>query len=81
MTKFFLIAAGAVLIIAGGPVVAREPGTIAAPAEQPGTTRARQPRQRYCVVDTITGSRIPYRTCRTHAEWLKAGFDPLHPDK
>jgi hypothetical protein len=47
------------------------PGT-SAPKDQTGT-------RRYCVVDTITGSRVPVKQCRTRADWLKEGFDPLDP--
>jgi len=35
------------------------------------------PERRYCVVDTITGSRLPHKTCKTRKEWLDQGFDPL----
>jgi hypothetical protein len=33
--------------------------------------------RRYCVVDQITGSRLPHKTCKTRKEWLVQGFDPL----
>lgn len=35
--------------------------------------------KRYCVKGAITGSRIAHKDCRTRAEWLKEGFDPLDP--
>ena len=35
------------------------------------------PKTRYCVVDTLTGSRIPTKQCRTRDDWLKRGFDPI----
>lgn len=60
----------------------------ASPDPQPRTVPAAVPTQalaptiktdvrHYCVVDTITGSRIPMRVCRSRAEWLYLGFDPL----
>lgn len=35
--------------------------------------------KRYCVEGTVTGSRLARKDCRTRAEWLKEGFDPLDP--
>ena len=32
---------------------------------------------RYCIVEAITGSVIPRRTCKTREAWLREGFDPL----
>jgi len=32
--------------------------------------------RRYCVVEQITGSRMPHKTCKTRKEWLAEGFDP-----
>jgi hypothetical protein len=29
------------------------------------------------VVETLTGSHIPTKQCRTRDEWLKRGFDPI----
>ena len=51
--------------------------TAAAPTEQAGPAGGKAAAQRYCVQSTLTGSRIPRRECRTRAEWLRDGFDPL----
>lgn len=32
---------------------------------------------RVCLVDRVTGSRIPQRTCKRLAEWRAAGLDPF----
>ncbi|MEG3125709.1 hypothetical protein [Sphingomonas sp. GB1N7] len=32
---------------------------------------------RYCIKETITGSRLPTRVCNTREDWLAQGFDPL----
>lgn len=62
-----------------------EPNTVPSSAATPGTvtlnsvavpTTNGQPAAvpskatRYCVVGTITGSRIPLKTCRTADEWI-----------
>ena len=32
---------------------------------------------RYCVTDTVTGSRIARKSCQTREQWIVQGFDPL----
>ena len=49
------------------------------PSEGSATAAPRKP-VRYCVEYTPTGTRIPRRDCRTRAEWLDYGFDPLAKD-
>ena len=61
----------AAVVIPGASANTTTPGT-SAPKEQNGA-------RRYCIVDTVTGSRIPVKECRTRADWLKQGFDPLDP--
>lgn len=55
-----------------------KPGTPA-----PTAVKAPQDNQvkdtRYCVESSTTGSRIRRQDCRTRAEWLRDGFDPLDP--
>jgi hypothetical protein len=60
-------------VAAPAPMATPSPATLS-PATPP---RAK----RYCVKETITGSRIPVKTCFTRDEWLAQGFDPLNPDK
>lgn len=71
MSMFVLAAA----LLAAAPA----PAPIAPAAEQsvrasidPSTDR-----RRVCVVDTVTGSRLPHRYCQTRAEWVAQGTDPL----
>lgn len=33
----------------------------------------------YCIEDTLTGTRIPRRVCKTATEWRAEGVDPLNP--
>jgi len=35
--------------------------------------------KRYCVQGDLTGSRLARKECKTRAEWLNDGFDPLDP--
>ncbi|WEK43579.1 MAG: hypothetical protein P0Y64_01735 [Candidatus Sphingomonas colombiensis] len=46
-----------------------------APIAAPSTTPS--PAQRICVVDTLTGSRIPTKVCHTRADWARLGIDPF----
>lgn len=55
-----------------------KPGT-PSPAAQAGSEAKPVKDKRYCVQEMITGSRMPRKDCRTRAEWLKEGFDPLDP--
>jgi hypothetical protein len=71
----------AVVIAAGLATTAQaetRPGTPA-----PTASTASQGKQvkdtRYCVESVVTGSRIRRQDCRTRAEWLREGFDPLDP--
>lgn len=49
-----------------------------APAPEPTAKVVKQAKeQKYCVVGTPTGTRIPRKDCRTRAEWMDEGFDPL----
>jgi hypothetical protein len=85
MTKLFLIAASTVLTVSAPAFAARDANpavnseTAAATSAAPKSEA--QPKTRYCVKDTTTGSRIVQKICKTRAEWLDEGFDPLNPGK
>ncbi|WP_447728843.1 hypothetical protein [Sphingomonas koreensis] len=55
-----------------------KPGT-PAPASEAASDAKPVRDKRYCVQGDITGSRLAQKDCRTRAEWLKEGFDPLDP--
>ena len=77
MIKALLPMTAVAAILLGTPALAAdrpEPTASAAPAP---VTAAPQQNVRYCDVGEITGSRIPRRVCKTRAEWLKHGVDPL----
>ncbi len=70
----FLIAAQAAVLMSSTPqdVV---PAANATPAPQ-----SQQAERRYCVVGTVTGSRIPQKICKTRKQWMSDDqFDPLNP--
>jgi hypothetical protein len=80
MTNFLLLATS-VLSIANAPIAAAEVRPAAPLASQGTEAAARAPSQaapRYCIIDQITGSRIPHKTCKTRAAWMSDdNFDPL----
>lgn len=55
-----------------------KPG-VPAPAAQISPDAKPVKDKRYCVQGTITGSRLARKECKTRAEWLDEGFDPLDP--
>lgn len=68
----------AVLAIAGALMldVPAKPEPTPSPTPAPAAVAASKP-VRYCYEGTPTGTRIARRDCRTRAEWLDRGFDPL----
>ncbi|WP_294303435.1 hypothetical protein [uncultured Sphingomonas sp.] len=58
-----------------GPVDALAAASATA-VTSPQPTKAQKPTL-YCLVDTVTGSRIPRKSCKTRVEWMAQGFDPL----
>ena len=82
MTKLFVLTTAVLLSVAASPVVASDTRPTAAPtteAPQVAQDGARVPnaKTKYCIVDLVTGSRIPVKTCKTREAWLEQGFDPL----
>ena len=73
-----LITAAALLAAPAVTQAPAEPLNVTAPTPAGGpaaTPRARE--TRYCVKGEVTGSRLRHKQCRTRAEWLRDGFDPL----
>lgn len=61
---------------AAGP----SPAGDAAPAANATPAAERSPQTKYCIVDTVTGSRIAKKVCKTRDAWMREdGFDPLSP--
>lgn len=57
----------------------RQPSADATPTARATPTEAR-PAKRYCVVYSVTESRIPRKVCKTRDEWMHDDdFDPLNP--
>lgn len=70
-----MIAAAVLVAGATAPAYAADPTTDAA---KPATAAKAEKAKRYCVADTLTGSRMAKKVCRTRAEWIAHnGFDPV----
>lgn len=84
MSKILLSCLTVATLAFAAPALAAGPETTAANvASADGAAVANSPQvapnvdRRYCVVERITGSRMPHKTCKTRKEWLAEGFDPL----
>ena len=69
------------LILAAAAAAISPAPTLDAPVApaSTGPAQAADRPQRYCVIDSITGSMISRRICQTREQWLAQGFDPLAP--
>lgn len=76
MFKVAMLASALALTMAG-PAGATPREAPAAPSATATMSTKASDRQRYCIVDTVTGSRLPKRECHTRSEWQALGFDPL----
>ncbi len=74
-----LAAALAGLVLSSGAVASPKDSAPAVPASAPDGAQPKAKETRYCVVSTVTGSRIPVKECKTRKDWLAEGFDPLNP--
>jgi len=85
MTGFATVAA--LTMIAGSAQAAgsrsagdETPPARTAPAAQPAQAAPAASPKQYCIVDTITGSRIQHKVCKTREAWMRdENFDPLNP--
>jgi len=82
-TKLVMVGAAALaaFVMANAPVSAngRQPPNDAKPGARETPSAEPSPQTRYCIVDTITGSRIAKRECKTRDAWMREdGFDPLN---
>lgn len=78
MIKQSAFAIAGLLLAAAVPAAAAEKGTGAAPGNEVTSvtaSRGAAAEKKYCVDEMLTGSRIPYRVCRTKAEWAAEGVD------
>ena len=72
----------AALTLVAGPAAAngREPASDAKPVARATPTADASTQKKYCIVDTITGSRLAQKVCKTRDAWMREdGFDPLNP--
>ena len=71
-----MIAAAVLVASATAPAYAAVDPT----ADAPKSAAVAKPEksQKICVADTLTGTRMPKKICRTRAEWIaRTGSDPL----
>lgn len=76
-----VIAIAALTAIAGSAQAAGpRPNIDATPVANATPTATPPAPTRYCIVDTVTGSRIAKKVCKTRDAWMREdGFDPLNP--
>jgi hypothetical protein len=77
LTKFKIaghLALTATALLFAGAASASPKARATTPAAQPAPDASMQ--QRYCVVDTITGSILPQKVCKTRGDWIAQGWDP-----
>ncbi|NYT41843.1 hypothetical protein HZY97_13815 [Sphingomonas sp. R-74633] len=85
MTRKIIVSATAALL-AGITLTAGAVSPAAAAGNDPAKTKQEQQSQKadsrkYCIDSLMTGSRIAKRQCRTRAEWLANGVDPVEVAK
>lgn len=75
MKTLIAIAAAAASLAAVAPVSAEplSPKPVSEAAAQDGMPAPKVREQRICFVDTITGSHIPTKECRTRSDWSAKG--------
>jgi uncharacterized membrane protein len=67
-----MIAAAVLVAGATAPAYAADPD-----ADAPKAAAKVEKEKKYCVVDTLTGSRVQKKICRTRAEWIaRTGSSP-----
>lgn len=79
MTGFTTVAA--LTMVAGSAQASgRRAADDASPTPRATPTAAPSPQAKYCVVDNLTGTRIPQKICKTREAWMHDdNFDPLNP--
>lgn len=69
--------AAAAILIAVPALAETKPGT-PTPAAGAETAEQAVKDKRYCIQQSLTGSRLAKKICKTRAEWMNDdGFDPL----
>lgn len=84
MIKTFTTGAFAVAalttIVGSAQAAGLGPAGDAVPAANATPAVERSPNTKYCILDTVTGSRIAKKVCKTRDGWMREdGFDPLKP--
>jgi hypothetical protein len=70
--------AAAAILIATPAFAETKSGTPAPAASAGASAGAVVKDKRYCVVEVLTGTRVPTKICKTRAQWMgEDNFDPL----
>lgn len=73
--------AAAALLATAAPAIARPADSEAAARKTAAAVAlervAANPTTKFCVNETITGSRITRKICHTRSEWIARGADPI----
>lgn len=70
--------AGFVMTAGLASATPRDPDASPTPAAT-STAKPAKAEPRYCIEDTLTGTRIAKRVCKTATEWRAEGVEPLNP--
>lgn len=76
-----VILATAAIVLAGFTAPGQAAEKAAAPMSDTAATsdgggnRSRPDTKKYCVVESITGSHMPHKTCKTKSQWSDEGVD------
>jgi hypothetical protein len=77
MTGFATVAA-LTMVAGSAQAIDSRPANDAAPATRATPAAEATSQKKYCIVDTVTGSRITQKICKTREAWIRdEGFDPL----
>lgn len=80
MRTIIATAAATLIAVTAAPAMARD--TAPSAPREPTETPAPKAETRYCVSETIVGTRLPKKTCKTRAQWIADdNFDPLDPQR
>lgn len=69
----------AIAVLTAAPALAKAEPSIPAPAPAAAAaSNLTAQNKRYCIVQSMTGSRLPKKICKTRDQWMTDdGFDPL----
>lgn len=73
--KTMLIAITVCALTTGSAIAAPTTGKATDTEKSAAASEKKADTKRYCITETLTGSRMPQKTCNTRAEWAAQGVD------